>query len=234
MGHHALRHPVGPLLLALTVGGCGGGHRLAEYAFAERTLAVVYSRVPRPDLRTGPLHAGEGQDAVLAVLNAGAQMAKEVEARRAHARLDSAAVRVDVGTRMAERTLERASRYLGSRPVGDAAEADYLLELDVARMGIDAGRGHAAYVFVDAEAILLDARTGHEIWSEDVRAWDRLGPGVAGDDEVASDLVTIGALGTASVADFERMLVRLADYAADRITAELRKELRATRRSGGR
>ena len=65
-----------------------------------------------------------------------------------------------------------------------------------------------------------------------MRAWSSLGPGVAGGGDLPSDVVATGALGAASVEDFERMLARLADYAADRMTRELREELRDTRRRG--
>ena len=47
---------------------------------------------------------------------------------------------VDLGEMMADRILERGSRYLGTRPVESEAEADYLLELGVRDYGIDARR----------------------------------------------------------------------------------------------
>ena len=221
------RRGIRPLaLFVLAAAGCGG-HRLADYDFRDRTLAVVYFSAPAPELRTGGYDV-DADDPLVAVVAAGGRIAREVQARRARARLDSAATRLDLGTRLADRTLERASRYLGTRPVEDRREADYLLEVDVRRMGLNAGHDEA-HLFVDGEAVLLDARTGAEIWDADVRGWDPVTPDLAS-DPMLGDILTAGALGTISVDDFERLLTRLSDYAADRIARELRGDLRDARR----
>jgi hypothetical protein len=208
------------------LGACGG-HNLADYDFADRTLAVVYFSEPIPELWTGDLDL-EGDNPLEMVVNAGGRVAREVEGRRARARLDSAASRVDLSERMADRTRARASRYLGTRAVESEAEADYVMEVDVRRMGLDAS-GSAAYLFVRGEAILLDARTGREIWDADINGRDRLTPGVWGSEDVIGDIVTVGTLGTVSVDDFERLLTSLTDFVADRISRELRGDLRGVR-----
>jgi hypothetical protein len=212
--------------LALAIHGCSG-HHLDEYDFVDRTLAVVYFTAPAPTLRTGPYDV-EGDHPLEVVVSAGGRVAREVEARRAQARLDSAAARVDLAGRMADRTLERASRYLGTRPVTERSEADYLLEVDIRRMGLDAGR-HAAHLFVTGEVVLLDARTGREIWDADVNGYDRLTPSLWGSPGVLEDIVTAGALSGVSVDEFERFLIGLTDYVADRIGRELRRDLRNVR-----
>lgn len=204
-----------------------GGHHLADYDFADRTLAVVYFSEPIPELWTGDLDL-EGDSPLEMVVNAGGRVAREVEGRRARARLDSAASRIDLAARMADRTRSRASRYLGTRPVESEGEADYVMEVDVRRMGLDAS-GSAAYLFVRGEAILLDARTGREIWDADINGRDRLTPAVWGSEDVLGDIVTVGTLGTVSVDEFERLLASLTDFVADRISRELRGDLRGVR-----
>ena len=213
-------------ILAPGLWGCGG-HNLAEYDFADRTLAVVYFGDPMPELWTGGVDL-EGDNPLEVVVNAGGRVAREVEGRRARARLDSAASRIDISARMADRTLERASRYLGTRPVQSEAEADYVMEVDVRRMGLDA-QGSAAYLFVRGEAILLDGRTGREIWDADISGTDRLTPSVWGSTDVVGDIVTAGTLGSVSVDEFERLLAGLTDFVADRIARELRGDLRGVR-----
>lgn len=218
---------VAVVAMAAVVHGCSS-HHLDEYDFVDRTLAVVYFTAPAPVLHTGGYDV-EGEHPLEVVVSAGGRVAREVEARRAQARLDSAAARVDLTGRMAERTLERASRYLGTRPVDDEAEADYLLEVDIRRMGLDAAR-RAAYLFVTGEVVLLDARTGREIWDADVSGSDRLTPSLWGSPEVLEDIVTAGALSGVSVDEFERFLTGLTDYVADRVGRELRSDLRGVRR----
>ncbi|MDX1674506.1 MAG: hypothetical protein R3314_06930 [Longimicrobiales bacterium] len=216
----------GILAAVLGIAGCGG-HRLAEYDFVDQSLAVVYFSAPAPELWTGGYDV-DGDNPLEVVVSAGGRVAREVEARRAQARLDSAAARVDLAARMAERTLERSSRYLGTRPVEDESGADYLLEVDIRRTGLDAGR-NAAYLVVYGEAVLLDARTGREIWDVEVSGRDRLTPGLWGSPDVVEDVLTAGALSSVSVDDFEQILTRLADFVADRIGRELRADLRSAR-----
>ena len=206
--------------------GCGG-HHLAEYDFADQALAVVYFSAPAPELWTGG-YSVEGDNALEMVMSAGGRVAREVEGRRAQARLDSAASRLDLAGRMADRTLERAGRYLGTRPVEEESEADYLLEVDVRRMGLDAGRTTADLVVV-AEVVLLDARTGREIWNADVNGRDRLTPTVHSSLDVLEDVVTVGALSSVSVDEFEAILKGLTDFVADRVARELRSDLRSVR-----
>lgn len=208
---------------------CGGRHRLAEFDFPGRTLAVASDLPHAPDIRTGPFTV-DLDNPVRAVLETGAQIAREVEARRMQARLDSASRQVDVADRLAQQTLERASRYLGADPVTDEHRADYVFDVYVREYGLDARRWDAAaYAFVEAEAVLIDAATGVEIWRERVRARDALTPQVWGFGSITRDVVTASMLSTLSVEDLVRVLERLGDYAADHITEELRSDLRKVR-----
>jgi hypothetical protein len=218
-------------LLAAALSACGGGHRLADYDFSGRSVAVTHFPTPAPLLRTGgyDVDADDEDGALMTVILAGSRIAREVEARRARSRLDSAATRVDITSRVADRTLQRGSRYLGARPVAEEADPDYLLEVDVWSLGIDV-RSDNAFVFVSGEVVLLDRRTGSEIWHSEVRRYDPLTPDAGDTGPVPSDIVTAGALGSMSVADFERILERLADHTADVMANELRSDLRDVRR----
>ena len=215
-------------LVALALTGCGGRHHLGEYDFRARTIAVVPLAEPAPEIWTGG-HDINSQNPLIAVIEAGSAVAVELESRRARSRLDSAATRVDMGARMADQALDRTSRYLGARAVEDDARADYVLEIDVQRFGINAS-GSDATLFVEGEAILVDRASGREIWNQEVSAWDQLtptisGPGAAG----AGGILTAAALTRLTVADYERILEQLADYAADVMTDELREDLRDVR-----
>ena len=125
-------------LVVLLAVGCGGRTHLADYQFSNRTLALVYVDPPSPQLLHGYGDLGVAQTAMQTVMRTGGVAAKEVVARRATARLDSAAQRTDVPGRLAQRTLERASRYLGTRPVSTPDGADFLLEITMKSYGIDA------------------------------------------------------------------------------------------------
>ena len=130
---------------------------------------------------------------------------------------------------MAEQALERGARYLGTRRIDDPNAADYVLEIDVMRFGINASGGNAT-LFVEGEAVLIDGRTGREIWNQEVDAWDQLTPTISGPgSSAAGGVLTAAALTSITVADYERILQQLADYTADVMTDELREDLRDVR-----
>src|SRR5512132_2981774 len=208
---------------------CGGGHHLAEYPFSSRTLAVVYIAPPAPELLTSYYDLRNSQNAVEAVVRAGADVAREREGRRAHARLDSATARIDIPAVLANRTLARASRYLGTRPIADEHLADYLMEVRMERFGINAKADEAAYLFTYAEAVLLDRRTGREIWNVNIHGRDRLTPYVESSSPIPGSVIAAGTLGRVSVADFQGALNQLMDYSSNLITNELRSALRDVR-----
>jgi hypothetical protein len=219
-----------PLLAAIA---CGGpGHHLDEYAFANRTMALVVLDSPAPALLT-PGYGVRGSDDVIAVVaRAGSSVARDVAGRRARARLDSATSRVHIADDLARRTLERTSRYLGLRPVPGASEADFLLEVRLRNYGIDARSESAAYLFTNAEAVLLDRRSGREIWNAEVRGSDRLTPAVRGTASVPGmgGVITAGTLHSVSVADFQGALDQLVTLSSNRIADDLRAALRDVRR----
>lgn len=218
---------LGPAFLVLAAAGCGGTQHLSEYDFTGHDLAVVSYAPYGPDLWTGGVDL-RSEDAVSAVLDAGSRAAKEIEGRRARARLDSAASHVDLSKRMASTLLERSSRYLGAKPVQDADSADYVLELDVRQLAIDARRTQAR-LYMEGTVSLLDRTTGREIWHTNVTAKDPLTPSVRHGDEIPGDVVTAGALYTLSVSDFERMLEDMADLSSRAVLDRLRSDLREVR-----
>ena len=218
------------LAATVSLASCGGGHHLAEYPFSSRTLAVIYIAPPSPELLTGYYDLTSSQNALEAVVRAGADVAREKEGRRANARLDSASSRIDIPGVLAQRTLQRASRYLGTRPINDESQADYLMEVRMERFGINAKADEAAYLFTYAEAVLLDRRTGREIWNINVHGRDRLTPYVQSSNRIPGSVITASTLGSVSVADFQGALNQLMDYSSNLITDELRSALRDVRK----
>ena len=220
---------IGLTAVVVILSGCGGKHYLANYQFSGRTIGLVYIDPPSPDLLNGWHNLEVSDNALQNVMRAGAGVAKEVSARRARARLDSAVVKVDVANTLASRTLERASRYLGTRPVTNAEGADYVLEVHMRSFGIDARNNDAAYLYTRAEAVLIDRRSGREIWSEEVRGTDRLTPGVQETANVPSAIFTAATLHTVTVSQFAEALNQLVTYTSNLITNELRENLRDAR-----
>ena len=223
------RYIVATVFLA-SMSACGRKHYLAQYSFEQRSLAVVFLAPPSPELLTGIYNLyPTSTDPIRTVTRIGGGVAKEIEARRASVRLDSAVRHVDIPTLLAQRTLDRVSRYLGTRPVTSSNDADYILELNMRRFGIDARASTATYLYTRAEAVLIDRRTGREIWSVDVHAYDRLTPWVHGTRDIPSSIITAATTSTISVADLEEALDQLVTSSSNAITNELRDKLRDVR-----
>jgi hypothetical protein len=217
------------IVLPCVTAGCAGRHHLAEYQFADKTLAMVFLEPPSPELLSGFYDIRPANNPIEAAMRVGGGIAKEVEVRRASARLDSAARHVDIPDRLARRTLDRVSLYLGTRPVESRNDADYVLELNMRRFGIDARSSHAVYLYTRAEAVLVDRRSGREIWSMDVRANDRLTPWVIGTRTVPSSIFTAATIHNVSVAELQEALDQLVTSSSNAITNRLRDRLRDVR-----
>jgi ABC-type uncharacterized transport system auxiliary subunit len=213
----------------VALSACGGKHHINQYSFSGKTLALAYVERPGPELLHGNHDLDANDNAFQALVKVGAGVAKEVVARRARSRFDSATKRIDVDSLLAVRTLERASRYLGTRVAESVEEADFVLELEVRSFGVDARSNNATYLFSRTEAVLLDRRTGREIWNTDVKATDRLTPSFDGDRNVPSAIVTAATLHSVTVRDFVEALEQLTTLTSNVITNELREKLRDAR-----
>ena len=184
---------------------------------------------PAPGLVTGGYDLRSTNPLEVAV-KAGSKAAKDVEARRARARMDSAAMRLRLTDSLARRTLDRASRYLGTRPVAASANPDFVLEVHLRNFGLDASGSGAAGLYTNAEVVLLDQRSGAEIWNVRVHGTDRLTPTVRGAGNVGGSILSAGTLHTMSVADFQEALDQLMTLSANVVVNELRAGLRDARR----
>lgn len=222
--------PLAGMIAALALMACGPKHHLDEYTFAGRKMALVVIAPPAPGLLESGYRVRADDGIVGTVVQAGATAAKNAEAGRARTRLDSATSRAALADALARRTVERASRYLGMQPVQETGDADFLLEVHMRSYGIDVrGRG-AATLYTNAEVVLLDRRTGREIWNTRVRGTDRLTPRVWGADRLPGTIITAGTLHTVTVADFQDALDQLVQLSSNVIADELRESLRDARR----
>lgn len=228
-------HPRGPvvtgaLVLLLGAAGCVSTGRLAEYDFTDRSVAVVTTTPPRPDILTSDEIDLTGESVVGALLRIGTDAAKEYQAHHARPRLDSASTAVDVAGRLAARVLDDGTRQLRARPVGSVRDSDFEIDVRVIRYGIEADdRDSQARFFVQAEVALLERPTGRLIWNARVDEKEPLNAAVVGGGAEIDAVVTAVTLASLSRVEMERTLEQLADYCADRVVDKLRKGLEKVR-----
>lgn len=223
-----------PLALALllaallpVLSGCGPGHRLRDYDFDDRSVAVIAAIPPGPRVM-GDLWAEafvDPRDPFGSAVRIGSAAAKWEQARKAQDRLDSAAARVDVAEIVARRALAGSAPTLGLRPVDRPDDADFVLDIRVYDYGLVADSyDGATYFAMEADVVLLDEQTRETIWKERLREREVLTHRLFGLPPSAGNVVTARALAGLSVEEMEAGLVRLAEFAADRVTRELRED----------
>ncbi|MEZ4697761.1 MAG: hypothetical protein R2832_15205 [Rhodothermales bacterium] len=228
--NHSVRFILLSFAAVLLLSGCGSSNKLADYDYSGRTVAAVYEFPPYPEVLTGAYFPGHPKRPIHAVIRLGSRIAKEIEANDLREKLAEASDSVDVASLLSDRLLTRSARYLGADPVGDERDADFLLEVRVRDYGIDAEDWDAAaHFFVDAEVVLLERRTGHEIWRNRVKERDNITPAVFGPIPVRN-VVTAHAFSQLSVEEIGAALEGLSEYAADSIADHLRDGLRKARK----
>lgn len=220
------------LLLALPLlGGCGPSHRLAEVDFAGRRVAVMAAIPPSPRVLSGPW--GEGavnlRDPIGSAMRLGTAAHKWEEARRAQARLDSAAQHVDVAEIVARRALLGSAEALGYNPVSDPRTADFVLDIRLSDYGLVADSFEGAVFFAMQGEVVLRDREGRRIWRRRLREREALRASVFGLPPAAGNVVTARALARLSVAEMVEGLERLAAHAAERVGARLRRDAAGSR-----
>ena len=228
-----------PFLFALllagmlpVVSGCGPGNRLQEYDFDDRSVAVIAAIPPGPRVIGGPW--GEAfvdlRDPIGTAMRVGTAAAKWEQARKAQARLDSAAAGVDVAEIVAVRALTGSAPTLGLRPVDHPEDADFILDIRVYEYGLAADSyDGATYFALEAEIVFLDEVTRETIWKKKLREREVLSSTIFGLPPAAGNVVTARALARLSVEEMEAGLVRLAEFAAGRVTRSLREDFLESR-----
>ncbi len=199
---------------------CGGRQHLGEYSYAGKTIGLTYVTPPAPLLYSG-FDLNDNNPPFEQVYHSSERIRRDILAKTAHARLDSAAAAMDFPAEFASRVLARASEDLRARPVSDPKGADFLLEVAVQKTGLQLYQPRTPGLFVEAECVLRDARTGREIWRTSVQQHELLTQFL---DETGQRHVNLGPVLTVDkipVTEYEQMLHQLTLFSAYRITQDL-------------
>jgi hypothetical protein len=209
-------------LVALSLSACASAGRLAEYDFRGRSLAVVSSVPPHPEVVIEDLPDPRERSWWQALIRAGSEVVRDQQAERVGEKLEAAKQTVDVSGLMADDVLARAARLLRATPVASVEEADFEIEVQVGSYGIKASTWDSnADFFIRAEVLLLDSQTGRRIWQEEVDASDPIDVSRWGAGGPLGNLLTARALADLSVSEVERALRGLAAYSAGKLAEKL-------------
>lgn len=208
-------------LLALAgATACAGRQHVGEYDYAGKTIGLTYVTAPVPLLYSG-LDLNDNNPPFEQVYHSPERLRRDILARTAHARLDSAAAAIDFPAEFASRVLARASADLRARAVGDPKGADFVLEIAVQKTGLQLYQPQTPGLFVEAECVLRDARTGREIWRKSVQERELLTQFLDETGQHHVDLGPVLRVDKIPVTEYEHLLQQLALFSAYRITEDL-------------
>jgi len=125
-------------LLCLAVFVACSSNKLAQYELRDADIAARTYMPPRANVFTDVDVVINPNDIVRSVISVGTTVAREVQAARARARLDSAMAMVDVPAIIEEEVLFQAAEMLNFRPVNEVPAADFIFQIEMKRYGIDA------------------------------------------------------------------------------------------------
>ncbi len=219
------------VIVFVTAGvGCRSTNRLADYEFSGQRLALNTTLRARPHIDTDDFYFVNAERPLKTLLRFGSSIVKNAEAEKAQARMDSAAQMVDVSAILYDRILSQSALYLDANPVAAAGEADFLLDVHIREYGIEAhGWDAAAHFRINVRAQLVDQRAGRLIWETRLEEREAIAPHIFGPHPGIRNVITAGALAGLSVEELADGLEELADYAADRVTRRLQRDLYRSR-----
>jgi hypothetical protein len=206
-------------------------NKLAQYELRDTDIAAQTFMPPRANVFTElDLHI-DTNDLIRSAIRIGTSVAKEVEAAKARARLDSAMALVDVPAIIEEEVLLQAAEMLDFRPVNEVHAADFIFTIDMKRYGIDAsGWDAGTYFVVDSRVELIDNVQHRRIWKGRVKAREPLSPAIFGLNSPIENILDAVALSELSVDEMASGLEYLANFSAEMISEKLYRDFIKSRK----
>ncbi len=196
-------------------------NRLHEYTLENTTAAAEMSPAPRAQVFSHTFFAPSG-NIVSALIEAGTNIAKEVEAQKAQRKLDSAMVQVDIPEIIRYRTLQKCSRHLEMRPVEKREQADFVYVMRIKKYGIEAESWTAQVQFlIDVNVRMIDNEKELKIWERNIHERMDITGSIFGFSERLGDVITAAALSKLTEEQMVEGFANLAEYAAGRVAERI-------------
>ncbi len=218
--------PVVVAVGAVLLTQCGSSNKLHNYQFNERTIATQMLTPPAPIVFSDSFIWIDKDDPIGSVLRIGTTIAKEIEASKVRARLDSAMQQVDIPLLVEDMVAEKGAKVLRCQNIAEPKKADFLLDIDIKKYGIEAESWFATTRFrMEIEVTLVDNAATARIWKKKVKENLKIAPTIFGLGQSINNVVTAAALANLSVDEIAAGLRSLAETAADRIVKKLQQDL---------
>jgi hypothetical protein len=216
---------------ALILSGCCSVNQLQGHEFNERTASALLAPPPPAGVFTDGWAEPDFDNPIQAVIQIGTGIAREVEAGKTRAKMDSALGMVDIPDILQAETLERGSKTLRFRPIEDTDRSDYLFELVIEKYGIEAKSWTSGVDFrLEAKITLFENSKRRQIWRhcfDEKVAVSRDIFGLPGAANNVITMITLSRLTPNQIADgLENLAVRTSDRIIRRLQEDFAKKNR--------
>jgi hypothetical protein len=214
------------LAAAALLVSCATVNHLDRIRLENPRLSAVLQPPPEPSLDAWYDLSINTQDPIGTVLRIGSSIVKAAEAEKAGERMREALGRVDVPDVVFAESAARCLRALDADRVGDARDADVVLELEIEDYGINAASwGSAVSLEIETTVRLYERRSHDLLWRRHITVTRRASPEVFGLPGAAESIFTAAMLASLSTEEMVRGFSSLAQYAARVIGDTLERDL---------
>lgn len=211
---------------AALLASCATVNHLDRIRLDNPRLAAVLQPPPPPTLDAWYDLSIDTHDPIGTVLRVGSSIVKAAEAEKAGERMREALGRVDVPEVVFEESSARCVRALGADRVGEARDADVVLELEIEDYGINAPSwGSAVSLEIATTVRLYERRTRDLLWRRHITVTQRASPEVFGLPGAAESIFTAAMLASLSTEEMVRGFSSLAQFAARVIGDTLERDV---------
>jgi hypothetical protein len=202
--------------------GCTTINELDNYSFEKRTIAVWLRQPPEPEISvTYNIYLNE-ENVVGSIVSVGSNVIKASEVAKAEKKMEAALSSIDVPELMKVTAISACANVLGCRTIEDPSDADYILDIEIEKYGIDAGSpgGHVFFT-IDMNVHLYETTESETIWRRDIDHGESLTPYIWGIDNSVGNVVTAGVLAELTVDEIAEAFIELSEEAGKEIARQL-------------
>jgi ABC-type uncharacterized transport system auxiliary subunit len=214
------------VLLLAAAAGCTTVNKFDSYRVEGATVSVSMRKPPEPTLDVSYNITLDPRDQLRTALSVGTTILKAYEASEIEPLMIRALSVVDVPGIIETEAYSACLAALDARSDDRRFEADYLLDLDIRKYGIDADSPWGAVsLSVRLTARLFHNGSGELVWRRDFSVRKQASPDMFGFGEIAGNIVSAAALANLSDQDLAKGFEQLADFTARSFARTLEDDL---------
>ncbi len=205
--------------------------KLAEYQFSGESIRVAVQAAPGSRVDASYDVTFDADDPITTIVSIGTSVAKASQVAVVEERLAAAQDRIDIEQTIHGEVTLFYEQVMGMSINDDAGLTDYVLRIDVAEYGIQAGSWTSSISFeMRGSAELYETFSGERIWRNGFYQSEPASPSFFGVPDAAGNIVSAAMLSELTEDQIVAGIERLAQDAAWELSREFERDLYRARR----